>query len=319
MPNTVPSARYDLPWKAVLKHALRAFLDFYFPDFSARIDWRQRPRFRDKEFARSGFSGAPNVMVADILAEVRMRDGRQGLVHIEIQTQRDATMAKRMHDYNYRISETYDLPLASLVLLADEYPRWRPASFDQQFEGTATAFSFGSAKLLDYVTDIEALEASSNPVAWLTLAHWRSQQAHHDPKKLYAAKLHLTALLFRHGWNKKRILVLFDAINWMMTLPEPYQRRYWQAARKLGKEHEMKLLNPLEQMFFDDGIKKGLEQGLEQGRREGAVVLLERLLVKRFGPLSQTTRKKLATASLAQLEAWSDALDEAQSLKQIWE
>ena len=104
-----------------------------------------------------------------------------------------------------------------------------------------------------------------------------------------------------------------------MTLPEAHERRYWQATRQLGREHKMKLLNPLEQMFFDDGIKKGLERGLEQGRREGAVTLLERLLVKRFGPLPQAARKKLAKASLAQLEAWSDALPEAQSLKQIFE
>jgi predicted transposase YdaD len=84
----------------------------------------------------------------------------------------------------------------------------------------------------------------------------------------------------------------------------------------------MKLLNPLEQMFFDDGVKsglkRGLEQGLEQGRTEGAAALLERLLTQRFGPLPQTVRKKLAKASVAQVEAWSDALAEAQSLKQVF-
>lgn len=330
MPNTAPSARYDMPWKAVLSHALRAFLDFYFPDFGARIDWRQRPRFRDKEFARSGLGGVPNVMLADMVAEVSMRDGQRGLVHIEVQAQRDAALPKRMHDYHSRISEAYSLPVASLALLADAHPRWRPDSFHQQFENTTSAFSFGTAKLLDYAVDTSALEASDNPVAWLTLAHRRSQLAHHDPNKLYSAKLHLTALLFRHRWHKKRILVLFDAINWMMTLPEPYERRYWQAIRQMGREHNMKLLNPLEQMFFNDGIKKGLEQGLErglergleqgleQGRREGAVALLERLLTKRFGPLPQAARNKLAKASLAQLETWSDALAEAQSLKQVF-
>nr|WP_229262749.1 DUF4351 domain-containing protein [Duganella radicis] len=253
------------------------------------------------------------------------------LVHIEVQAQRDTLLAKRMQDYHARISEAYGLPVVSLALLADEHPRWRPDNFQQQFEGTATTFSFSIAKLLDYVTDTDALEASDNPVAWHTLAHRRSQLAHHDPKELYAAKRHLTALLFRHRWSKKRILVLFNAINWMMTLPEPYERRYWQAVRRLGREHKMKLLNPLEQMFFNDGVKKGLEkglkkgleqgleEGLEQGRKEGAVALLERLLTKRFGPLPQATRKKLARASLAQLEIWSDALAEAQSLRQVFQ
>jgi flagellar biosynthesis/type III secretory pathway protein FliH len=108
----------------------------------------------------------------------------------------------------------------------------------------------------------------------------------------------------------------------------------------------MKLPNPLEQMFLDDGIKKGMKQGLEQGlekgiekgiqkgrtlgrkegleqglaqgRREGAVVLLERLLEQRFGSLPQTVHKRLAKASLEQLEAWSDALVTAQSLRQVF-
>lgn len=70
-------------------------------------------------------------------------------------------------------------------------------------------------------------------------------------------------------------------------------------------------VTPLEQMFIDDGMEKG--------RREGAAALLERLLTRRFGPLSQTARKKLAKASVEQIEAWSDALPEAQSLKQVFE
>ncbi|MTV40447.1 hypothetical protein [Duganella radicis] len=52
MQNAALSTRYDLPWKAVISHALRAFLDFYFPDFSERVDWRKRPRLRDKELAK---------------------------------------------------------------------------------------------------------------------------------------------------------------------------------------------------------------------------------------------------------------------------
>jgi flagellar biosynthesis/type III secretory pathway protein FliH len=112
----------------------------------------------------------------------------------------------------------------------------------------------------------------------------------------------------------------------MMALPEVHQRRYWQAVLQLEKERNMKLLNPLEQMFMDDGMEKGLrqglerglEQGLEKGRREGAALVLERLLTQRFGPLPQTVRKKLTQASMEQLGAWSDALADAQSLKQVF-
>lgn len=149
-----------------------------------------------------------------------------------------------------------------------------------------------------------------------------TQQARHDADQLYAAKWQLIRLLFEHDWRKERIIVLFKVINWMMVLPEPLQRRYWQAVVKLEKERKMELINPLEQMFLDDGIqkglKKGLKQGIEQGRREEARELLERQLTRRFGPLSKTMRARLAKASLAKLREWNDAVPEAQSLKQVF-
>ena len=88
----------------------------------------------------------------------------------------------------------------------------------------------------------------------------------------------------------------------------------------------MELMNPLEQMFFDNGMEKGLkqglerglEQGLERGRKEAALAILERLLERRFGPLSKTSRSKLLKASVEQLETWSEAVLEAQSLKQVF-
>ncbi|MYM30889.1 DUF4351 domain-containing protein [Duganella sp. CY15W] len=111
----------------------------------------------------------------------------------------------------------------------------------------------------------------------------------------------------------------------MMALPEPYQKRYWQAVLKLEKERKVEWITPLEQSFIDKGRQegeqkgrqKGLQEGLEQGRKEGAVALLARQLIQRFGPLPRSALNKLASADLAQLEIWSDALPAAQSLKRL--
>jgi hypothetical protein len=338
MQNVAPSARYDLPWKAAIAHAPRAFLRFFFPALADQIDWHKRPRFHDKELASIGFGNDPHGMVADQLLEVCQRgnDAPWILIHIEVQAQRATSLPKRVLDYNYRIATEYARPVASLVLLADNDPNWRPQAFHHQLYETVMGISYSIAKLLDHASHKHALLASDNPFALLTLAHLHTQQAHHDADLLYAAKLRLTKLLYQHRWSKGRILTLFKVINWMMALPEQYQTRYWQAVIQFGKEQQMKSkpiiewVTPLEEMFMDWGRKEGLEKGLEEGRkkgfeegtelgrREGAATLLERQLEHRFGPLSNTTRNKLTKADIDQLAAWSETLMEAQSLRQVF-
>lgn len=333
MPTPLPPARYDAPWKLALTHAFPAFMAFYFPELYPLIDWSQRPRFRDKELAQVGFGDAPDGMVADKLVEVCLRHSKQTvLVHIEVQAQFNANLAPRILDLNFRIFKECGLEVASLVLLADEDPNWRPHSFEVAVLGTKMGISFSTAKLLDF--DNRQPVESGNPFALVTRAHLSSQRERHDADALLATKCLLTRQLYELGWSNRRIMVMFKVINWMMALPAPQQARYWHAILKQEKERSMQrymeLVTPLEEWFMDRGWKKGvqhgleqgLEQGLQKGReegcRDGAAELLARLLEQRFGPLPKTVQRKLKKADLAQLEAWSDAMLQAQSLKQVF-
>jgi hypothetical protein len=53
-----------------------------------------------------------------------------------------------------------------------------------------------------------------------------------------------------------------------------------------------------------------------QGREEGRVALLTRLLTRRFGPLSDTAREQLRSASIDQLDAMGERLLTANSLSE---
>lgn len=91
-----------------LTHAFRPFITFFFPQLCSQIDWSARPRFRDKELAAVGVGDAPDVMVADKLVEVGLHGGsvQWVLIHIEVQAQRDTSLASRVLNYNYRISRS---------------------------------------------------------------------------------------------------------------------------------------------------------------------------------------------------------------------
>nr|VFJ63537.1 MAG: protein of unknown function (DUF4351) [Candidatus Kentron sp. FW] len=77
------------------------------------------------------------------------------------------------------------------------------------------------------------------------------------------------------------------------------------------------------QQGMQRGLERGLEKGLEKGRLEGkaeeAVAILERLLVKRFGPLGEGTKKRLKLATLEQLDYWSDRILDASTIDTIFE
>jgi hypothetical protein len=88
------------------------------------------------------------------------------LIHVEIQAQRDATLAQRMRNYHNRI---HDIRLASHQPgpAGGRASALAPGSVHEQLAGTTTDFYFGTAKLLDHAGDTKALEASHNPFAWI--------------------------------------------------------------------------------------------------------------------------------------------------------
>ena len=43
---------YDSPWKDILETWFREFMEFFFPDVAADIDWNRDHEFLDKEFQK---------------------------------------------------------------------------------------------------------------------------------------------------------------------------------------------------------------------------------------------------------------------------
>ena len=84
----------------------------------------------------------------------------------------------------------------------------------------------------------------------------------------------------------------------------------------------------------DEGLQAGLRKGLRQGRQEGElageikgrregalegqVALLERLLVRRFGPISQAVQTRLRAASADELASWAERCLEAPNLDDVF-
>ena len=72
------------------------------------------------------------------------------------------------------------------------------------------------------------------------------------------------------------------------------------------------------QQGMQQGLQQGMQQGLMQGRIEGEAYALQRLLQKRFGPLSEDLLARLQTASIDELELWLDRALDADTLAGVF-
>lgn len=305
-----PRDSYDTPWKRALQRNLPDFMAFYFRDQWLEIKRLSRRPLRDKETSRLGADGRPHTLIADILASAVLHDGSEVLLHIEVQSQRDSLMAERVLDYNHSLFIQHGIPVASFVLLADPGKRWRPKKCQRAILGTDLSFGFSIAKIADYADLLDELLVEKNVFALVTAAHILAQQTHADPDARFGAKWRLVRLLYERGWHKRRIIDLFVVVYWLLSLPREFEQRLWRNIARLERRHKVGWLGPLEQVF--------IEKGLKQGRREGAAIVLERQLASRFGPPSATVRKRLQRASVEQLAHWSEAVLEAQTLKEVF-
>ncbi len=59
------------------------------------------------------------------------------------------------------------------------------------------------------------------------------------------------------------------------------------------------------------------DKGFQEGRQEGKRILLERLLIRRFGLLPDWGKAQLAGATSAQLDRWSERVLEADSIQEV--
>ena len=131
------SADYDSPWKEALDGYFEPFLALLFPDAHREIDWSRGYESLDKEFQQVVREAEVGRRYVDKLAKVWTKDGAECwvLVHVEVQTTREPEFPQRMYVYNHRIFDRYNRPVASLAVLADDDPNWRPGEFRNSLFG----------------------------------------------------------------------------------------------------------------------------------------------------------------------------------------
>lgn len=125
--------------------------------------------------------------------------------------------------------------------------------------------------------------------------------------------------MYERRYSRDDILKLFRVIDWIIRLPAVLAEQFSQELYEYEESKKMPYVTSIEQIGIEKGMQQGMQQGMRQGMQQGEAAVLARLLIRRFGPLSQEARDRLQQASLEQLECWTDRILDAQSIEDLFD
>jgi hypothetical protein len=291
-------ADYDSPWKEALDRYFEAFLLFFLPQAHADIDWTRGYEMLDKELQQIVAAAEQGRRFVDKLVKVWLKSGKETwlLIHVEVQTWKEEEFAKRMYVYNYRIFDRYDHEVVSLAILADDNPDWRPSSYGYGRWGCWTGTQFLPVKLLDYAPHWQALETAPNPFALVVLAHLKALETRQKPADRQAWKVRLVKGLYERGVSAEEVRQLFRFIDWMMDLPKPLDKLFWDEIHHYEEEKRMPFITTPERLGLEKGLLLGIEACLKVKFGPEGLKLLPEIRQLEDVPLLQTVLEAIETA-----------------------
>ena len=119
--SLVEAARmgHDQVFKGILRRFFPDFLELFFPEFAARLDFESL-EFPDKELFKGFPDGVPRR--PDVVAQVRTWQGSPEIVvvHIEAQATTKPEFGRRMFEYYALLWLSFDAPVFPIVLFVKE-------------------------------------------------------------------------------------------------------------------------------------------------------------------------------------------------------
>ncbi|MBS0287116.1 MAG: hypothetical protein JSR17_07460 [Proteobacteria bacterium] len=306
---------FDTPWKLVLERFFKDLVDFLLPHIATEIDWTKPYQFLDKELLSIQKNTKVGNKLSDKLIKVYNKYGEEAwvIVHIEVQGSKESKFAERMWQYYYRIYDKYQKPLMSVAILTDENRQWRPNNYQRDLWGCHLFLEYPIVKLIDFITKVEKMEYSHNPIAKVIQAHLVALKTRGNASLRLENKLSLVKKLYPLGYTKEDIRTLYAFIDYALTLPIAIEKEFIEKMIRYEEEVGMQYITSAERI----GIEKGREDGIRLGREDGGRNLLKVMLQQKFGHLHTEILELLEKANLEQLEKMSQVFIAANSEEEL--
>ena len=218
------------------------------------------------------------------------------VLHLEFQTEPDEKMGFRMLDYRVRVYRRFPLKTMHQVVIYLK-PTKSAWVYQDSFQLGETLHRYRVIRLWEQSSEVFLKSRGLLPLAILTKC-------------------------------EEPTIRLREVSKGLNTIENPGVRANLMAATAVfaGLVMEPEMIKTIlrsdimkESAFYQDILQEGHQKDRQEGRQEGEVALLMRLLVKRFGNVSESIESRLTQATIADLELWGDRILEAKTLTDVFD
>jgi len=222
------------------------------------------------------------------------------ILHLEFQTKPDENMGFRMLDYRVRVYRRF--PLKTMHQVVIYLKRTKSALvYQDSFQLGATTHHYRVIRLWEQSSDLFLTSPGLLPLAILT-------QCEEPTTRLREVVKGLDTIENRRA--RANLMATTAVFAGLVMAPE--------MIKTILRSDIMKE-SAFYQEILQEGLQEGRQMGRQEGRQEGEVALLMRLLVKRFGKVSESIESRLTQASIADLELWGDRILDAKTLTDVFD
>ena len=101
------------------------------------------------------------------------------------------------------------------------------------------------------------------------MTHLKEQETKGDYDKRLFWKIKLVKELYKRGYRKEEILLLYKFIDWLVSLPKELNEEFHKEIIRYEEEKKMPYITTAERIGIEKGIKIGIQQGIKQGIKQG--------------------------------------------------